>query len=434
MGYAPCVNLDVCRREAVSPMPRGMNATFLLCLIVALSVNAVVAVDEPLVPVDFEGPQHAYFESQPRDSFTKIISSIERNLLGLDISDETQYLGGLLKALNVPASSQVLVYSATSLQLPFISLRQPRAIYFNDDVYVGHVRGGRIEVISIDPNLGAIFSIFDIPRSAGQATVVERSGRCMNCHANVSTGKVPGVVIKSVMPGPNNGSLDSFRRDQLGHQVPIEERFGGWHVTGADEFEAHRGNQTGRYVEGKIVTSPAKAGDYADLSVYLRTTSDILPLLVMEHQAAFSNKLTELVYRWREARGAAAERGLDQRIEDFVRYALFADEAKLPPGGFAGDAEFRRDFAATGRRDAQGRSLRDFDLQTRLFRYRCSYMIDSAHFRGIPAPLRERIFARMRQALDPAKPDPEYAYLSVGEKTAIVEILRATMFAKPANG
>jgi hypothetical protein len=399
-----------------------------------IAVQAAFAAEEPVAPVDFEGPEHAYFESTPRDSFTTIIPSIERNLLGLDVSNETEYLGGLLKALNIPESSQVLVYSATSLQLAFISLGQPRAIYFNDDVYVGHVRGGRIEVISIDPNLGAIFSIFDIPRSKGQATVVERSGRCMNCHANDSTGKVPGVVIKSVIPGPNNGALDSFRRDQLGHQVPLAERFGGWHVTGADAFEAHRGNQTGRYVDGKIVTSPAKVGDFADLSVYLRSTSDILPLLVMEHQAAFSNKLTELVYRWREARGSAAERVLNQQIDAFVRYALFADEAKLPSGGFVGDADFRRDFAAAGRKDSQGRSLRDFDLKTRLFRYRCSYMIDSAHFRGIPAPLRERIFARMRQALDPATPDPEYAYLPPGEKAAIIEILRATMFAKPANG
>jgi len=102
-------------------------------------------------------------------------------------------LGSLLNVLKIPVSSQVLVYSATSLQLSYISVKYPRAIYFNDDVYVGHVRGGRIEVISVDPELGAIFSIFDIPLGPGQPTVVERSGRCMNCHANTATGEVPGL-------------------------------------------------------------------------------------------------------------------------------------------------------------------------------------------------------------------------------------------------
>jgi len=406
----------------------GMKGIAVACGVWGLALLHGIAADETVPPVDFEGPEHGYLENALKDPFSKLVSSIEKGQLALDTSSETAYLESLFKVLKVPVSSQLLVYSATSLQLSYISVRYPRAIYFNEDIYVGHVRGGRLEVIAIDPELGAIFSIFDIPRGPGQPTVVERSGRCMNCHANAATGEVPGVVMKSVMPGPNNGALDSYRRDQLGHQVPLEERFGGWHVTGADRFEKHYGNLLGRYVDGKIVTEPARVGQYGDLSNYLRPTSDILPLLVFEHQAAFSNRLTELVYRWREARGSASDKNLTARIDSFVRYALFADEAALPPGGFEGDADFRRDFADAGRKDLKGRSLRDFDLKTRMFRYRCSYMIDSAQFRGIPAPLRDRIFARMRQALDPSVPDPAYGYLGVAEKTAIVEILRGTMF------
>jgi hypothetical protein len=393
------------------------------------------ALAEEIIPsVDFEAPEHGYYDTQPRDPFSKLASSIAKGQLAIDTSSETRYLGDLLKVLNVPASSQALVYSATSLQLSYISIEHPRAMYFNEDVYVGHVRGGRIEVISMDPELGAIFSIFDVPRKPGQPVTVERSERCMNCHANGSTGRVPGVVLKSVMPGPNNGSLDSYRRDQIGHQVPLADRFGGWHVTGAEGFSDHRGNLLGRYVDGKIVTSPALPGQYADLSVYLRPSSDILPLLVLDHQAAFTNKLTELVYRWRGARVRGAEAGLQEKIDEFVRYTLFADEVPLPKGGFPGDPDYRRDFAAAGRTDSQGRSWREFDLKTRMFRYRCSYMLDTALFRGIPVPLQERIFGRMRQALDPAKPDPRYAYLPVAEKTAIVEILRGTMFARPSKG
>lgn len=433
MGYAACIDLG-CRPALLSRIVPLMNGCFLVFMMAGVGLGAVSFAAGTDVPVDFEGPEHAYFETVPRDPFSGFIKSIEQNSLGLDVSSESAYLRGLLKVLEIPESSQTLVYSATSLQLANISVRKPRAIYFKDDVYVGHVRGGRIEVISMDPNLGAVFFIFDIPQRTGQPTVVERSGRCMNCHANLSTGKVPGVVIKSVMPGPNNGSLDAFRRDQLGHQVPLSERFGGWHVTGVGEFTAHRGNLLGRYVEGKIETSLAEVGQFADLSDYLRTTSDILPLMLMEHQAGFSNKLTELVYRWREARGAAGDRLLGERIDQFVRYALFADEAKLPSGGFSGDADFRRDFGAAGRTDPRGRSLRDFDLKTRLFKYRCSYMIDSDQFRGIPQPLRERIFGRMRQALDPTVPDPAFAYLPAEEKAVIVEILRGTMFAKAASG
>lgn len=433
MKYAAWMKLG-CGPLLLSGKCGGMNGIVSGAWSVWLAAGLVSFGATPDAAVDFEGPEHAYFESVPRDPFSKFIPDIEQNRLGLDLSGESAYLRGLLKILNVPESSQTLVYSATSLQLANISIRKPRAIYFNEDVYVGHVRGGRIEVISIDPNLGAVFFIFDIPGRAGQSVVVERSGRCMNCHANLSTGKVPGVVIKSVMPGPNNGSLDAFRRDQLGHQVPLAERFGGWHVTGADAFTGHRGNLLGRYVRGTIETSPAKVGQFADLSDYLRATSDILPLLVMEHQAGFSNRLTELVYRWREARGQSAGQALERHVESFVRYALFAEETGLPPGGVQGDADFRRDFVQAGRKDAGGRSLRDFDLTTRLFKYRCSYMIDSGHFRGIPQGLKDLIFARMRRALDVAVPDPLFAYLPAGEKQAIVEILRGTMFARASGG
>src|SRR5688572_8640746 len=173
----------------------------------------------------------------------------------LDRSSEKAFLNSFLKILNVPASSQLLVFSTTSLQLRFISPSNPRAIYFNEDIYVGYIPGGRIEVVALDPELGAIFYIFDIP--GGQAPIrYERSNRCMNCHATDDTGYVPGLVIKSVVPASNGASLDSFRRLQSGHGVPFADRFGGWHVTGKHGITNHWGNVIGRYVNGEIVRAP----------------------------------------------------------------------------------------------------------------------------------------------------------------------------------
>jgi len=415
-------------------MFRGMEAMRAAVAVVGFAwVVSVQGADPVLAPVDFEAAEHGYWEEPPRDPFSAVKARIEDGSLNLDASGENGYVRSLLRHLEIPESSQLLCFSTTSLQLAFISLEQPRAIFFNEDVYVGVVQGGRIEVISIDPELGAIFSIFDVPRRPDQPVVVERSGRCMNCHANVSTGKVPGVVIKSVLPGPNRGTIDTYRKDLLGHQVPLAERFGGWHVTGADGFTEHRGDRTGRYVEGEIVTSPVRAGQAGSLADYLRPTSDILPHLVFEHQAAFTNRLIELVYRWRTLQQEGKEADLNGAILEFLQYATFAEEAKLPPGGVRGDGDFRKDFGAGGKRDAQGRSLRDFELEGRIFRYRCSYLLEGRMFAGIPAELRQRILIRLRNGLDPRRADPAFAHLPATEKQAILEIVRDTVPGLPTG-
>ena len=164
----------------------------------------------------------------------------------------------LLAALDVPISSQMLVFSNTSLQLRLISPRNPRALYFSDDLYVGWVPGGRIEIVGLEPELGGIYYIFDVPRGE-QPVRIEHSDRCMNCHAGDDTGRVPGLVVKSVMPGPVGGSLDAYRREQSGHGIPLADRFGGWVVTGAGNFP-HKGNAIGRYLGGELTSVPLAPG------------------------------------------------------------------------------------------------------------------------------------------------------------------------------
>src|ERR1041384_392816 len=149
-------------------------------------------------------PPHNYWKRPLKDRFTLLKDDLEAGRVPLDYSSEKAFLISVLRAFRIPASSQMLVFSTTSLQLRFISPSNPRALFFNEDVYLGYIPGARMEIVSLDPEVGGIFYIFDIPR-AGEPIRVERSDRCMNCHAGDDTGHVPGLVIKSVVPGPTGG-------------------------------------------------------------------------------------------------------------------------------------------------------------------------------------------------------------------------------------
>jgi len=199
---------------------------------------------------DIDAPPHNYRQRTPTDKFTQLKDALESGKLQLDRTSEKAFVLSLLRTLDVPATSQMLVFSTTSLQLSLISPANPRALYFNENTYVGYVPGGRVEILSLDPELGGIYYIFDIPRDTGPVRV-ERSERCMNCHAGDDTAHVPGLVIKSVIPGQRGGSLTAYRLGQTGHAVPFDQRFGGWYVTGDHGITNHFGNVTGRLAEGK---------------------------------------------------------------------------------------------------------------------------------------------------------------------------------------
>lgn len=388
---------------------------------------------------DIEQPPHRYSQRTPQDRFTRLIGDLESGRIALDRTGEQAFLVSLLRVLEIPVSSQMLVFSTTSLQLSLISPSNPRALYFNEDVYLGYVPGGRIEIVSLDPELGGIFYIFDVPKEA-RPLRVERSDRCMNCHSGDDTGHVPGLVIKSVLPGQTGGSLTAYRVNQTGHGIPFEQRFGGWHVTGRHGITNHWGNLTGRFVAGDLVKIANPAGERFKWSKYPAATSDILPQLLHEHQAGFVNRVVEASYRARTALHAgngqltgAQSAELDEQANIVTRYLLFADEAPLPEGGLEGDAAYAADFSRTRRATKDGLSLKDLDLCTRLFKHRCSYMIYSPVFAGLPAVMKERVYRRMKEALSAERPDKEYAHLSATEKAAIRKILQATLADLPAG-
>ncbi len=389
---------------------------------------------------DIEAAPHRYSATVPQDRFTRLKADLEAGRIKLDSRNERAFVESLLAALAVPKSSQLLVFSTTSLQLRLITPSSPRALYFSDDLYVGYVPRGRIEIISLDPKLGAIFHIFDIPRRDGEAIRVERSERCMNCHADEETQHVPGLIVKSVVPGPRGGSLDTLTRLPTGHGVPLDVRFGGWYLTGAETLGEHWGNTIGRFTPEGIARIPVTPGTTFDFADYPAATSDLLAHLVHEHQAGFVNRAVEAGYRARtylfaDGESLTAEHAqiLDEQAALLTRYLLFADEAPLPKGGVAGDADFRADFLRARRPASNGASLRDFDLEHRLFGNRCSYMIYSPVFTGLPDPMKMRVYRNLSAALSVDAPDAEYAWMPAEEKRTIRTILKETLSDLPAD-
>ena len=384
---------------------------------------------EPVTYRDFDAPPHLYRQRTPADRFSRMKADLESGRIALDRTSELAFLKSLLRELEVPMSSQMLVFSTTSLQLRLISPSNPRAIFFSDDIYIGYIPGGRVEVLSLDPELGAIFSIFDIPRDE-RPLRIERSERCMNCHGSADSAYVPGLVMKSVVPGQRGGSLNAFRIEQTGHGIPFEQRFGGWYVTGRSGIASELGNVLGRYANGVMVKQRLEPGALFDFARYPVATSDVLPQLLLEHQAGFVNRVVEASYRARTALHASGGnltpeqmRELDEQARIVTRYVLFADEVPIPAGGLAGDAEFRKEFQNA----RPATTLRELDLHTRLLKRRCSYMIFSPVFEGLLPQMKQRIFHRLGEALNAEKPDAEYAYLPADEKREIRGILKTLL-------
>ena len=418
----------VCHNPRESPAKFGVQRTMKCAILVLLvALLAVPAAEGAKRLRDFEKPPHNYWQRAPQDQFTKIKDSLESGKLPLDRTSEKAFVISLLKAIDITPSTQTLVYSTTSLQLSRISPRNPRALYFNEDVYVGWVPGGQIEIASIDPALGGIYYIFNVPRGPGQIRV-ERSTRCFNCHAEFEHGRVPGLLLKSVVPGPGGGSLESFRSDTTGHGIPFKDRFGGWHLTGKHGITEHWGNMVGTLSPAGLKKFANPPGKQFRWATYPVATSDVLAHLLHEHQVGFVNRAVKATYDTREALQKGGDKTLvEKHARILVRYLLFADEAPLPKGGIEGDGLLKSYFAKRARKASNGISLRDLDLNTRLFKHRCSYMIHSAAFAGLPPVLKQRVLSQLRMAVGSTQLNQDFAYLPPAEKKAIAQILTETV-------
>lgn len=410
----------------------------LIPLILSLAPPAKAVETEIL----FREAPHKYLEYSPDDRFARFQKALQKNEVKLDTADDKTFLASVLKALDVPVSSQLLVFSASSLQSEIINPRNPRALYFNEDTYIGYVPGGKVEIIAMDPAMGAMFYIFERLRPGGGVPAITRSDKCFNCHAGNATRRVPGLIAESLLPMLSGASLETYRRDEQGHQIPLEKRFGGWHLTGQHHLkdEQNLSNLMGRTSSSRgFEKTRIEPGQMSNLDLHLLPTSDILPHLVHEHQIGFENRVFHAAYVMRkllaDGRGMvpmAAKDEVEKLADELARYVLFADEAKLPSQGVEGDAAFIREFQRNKKAVSAGPSLKDFDLKTRIFKYRCSYMLYTDSWQKLPAALRERVYFKMGEGLREQNPNPAYAHLPAEEKRAIRAILKETLPGLPA--
>jgi hypothetical protein len=362
-----------------------------------------------------------------RDPIALLNERLKRGEAALERRGPSGYLQSVLEALGVPVESQLLVFSKTSFQAPKIGPKNPRAIYFNDTVSVGWVRGGEVlEFVGQDPTQGAVFYTMS---QASDTPVFERSDSCVSCHASEATHYVPGMFIGSVFPGVDGTTMygPAYTTD---HRSPFEIRWGGWFVTGTHKAARHMGNAVAKDASDLTAMITPQTVHVTDLegrfdkTGYLSPHSDLVALLVIEHQAKMLNLITRVGW---EARIGEKESGrtLDQAAAELVDYLLFVDEATLP-GPITGTSRFAEVFTAQGPRDSRGRSLRELSLEKRLLRYPCSYLIYSEPFDALPATAKAAIYERMWEVLSGRDTAPRYNVLSAADRNAIVEILRDT--------
>jgi len=372
-------------------------------------------------------PAIRYDSTPSRDPIARLNQRLKNGEVTLERRGPSGYLQSVLEALHVPVESQLLVFSKTSFQAPKIGPKNPRAIYFSDTLAVGWVRGGEVlEFVGQDPAQGSVFYTM---AQASDKPVFERNDSCVSCHASETTHYVPGMFVGSVFPGVDGTTMygPAYTTD---HRSPFEIRWGGWFVTGTHHATRHMGNTVAADpADLSAMITPASVhvtsleGRF-DPTGYLSLHSDLVGLLVLEHQAKMLNLVTRVGW---EARIGEKESGrtLDQAAAELVDYLLFVDEATLP-GPIAGTSRFAEVFTAQGPRDSRGRSLRDLSLETRLLRYPCSYVIYTEPFDGMPAKAKTAVYARMWEILSGQEKDRRYAVLTPADRRAILEILNDT--------
>ena len=380
------------------------------------------------------------------DPVTLLQERLTRGESKLEYHPDYGYLPSVLGNLQVLPASQVLVFSKTSFQAVRISPHMPRALYFNDRVSVGWVRGGDVvEIASVDPRQGVVF--FTLDQGESPSPRIQRRDDCLQCHASGTTLGVPGLMVRSVYPDVSGMPLSHGGTFITDHRSPLNKRWGGWYVTGTHGSQTHMGNM--RYLDSNTprpgAPNSSNVTDLArlfDAGAYLTPHSDIVALMVLEHQTRMQNLITRVGFETRmalasqiavhEALKRPASEVSDSSIgriynpaDVLVSYMLFADEAPLQ-AHVAGTSTFAAEFANQGPRDRRGRSLRQFDLTRRLFRYPCSYLIYSEAFDNLPEPARQRVYRRLWEVLSGLDTSPTFKSLSASDRQSILEILRET--------
>jgi len=417
----------------MKPLPTTLVSALLL-------VASASAVDLDRAPIN-------YPTAATDNKVTALVERLRKGTTKLTRTSDHGYLKSLLKEFAVPESSQVLVFSKSSLQRSRIGPKTPRALYFTDDVSIGFCRNGDVlEVAATDPNLGTVFYTLDQDPKGGP-TFTRQTESCLICHGSSRNQGFPGHLIRSLSTDRQGELVLSRGSKTVDHSTPFADRWGGWYVTGTSGKQEHQGNQIvggwswarDKQPAGRNVTD---LKPYFTAANYLTPHSDIVALMVLEHQGEAQNRLTranfqtrlalheqtELNKAFKEPVGTRNE-GITKRIhwacEPVVKYLLFSEEAKLSDA-VAGTSGFAAEFAARGPFDAKKRSLREFDLKTRLFKYPLSYVIYSKLFDALPDEAKARVYLRLWEVLTGADTSDDFAHLTKADRQAVLEILHET--------
>jgi len=389
--------------------------------------------DKGVVP-DPDDPAIEYSSRPTTDAVAILNREIKAVKVPLRFDSKQGYLLSVLEALHVPIQSQMAVFSKTSVQAPRINPRNPRTLFFNDSVAIGWVRGGFIEVAVQDPRQGVIF--YTLAQSPAETPQFTRHNECLTCHNSNNAMGVPGMLVRSQFTAPNGTTMPWLGNYVSDHRSSFEERWGGWYVTGKTGAMRHMGNAVvtdGSNPESIMTDQTSNLASLAgrfDTDAYLSPYSDIVALMVFEHQMHMMNLLTRIGWQARRLlrNGNAQDSqtsSLKASAEELVDYMLFVDEATLS-NKIEGTSGFMEKFSAGGPSDSRGRSLRQFDLEHHLMRYPCSYMIYSDVFDALPSEAKGAVYQRMWLILSRAVADAKYARLSPSGRQAVLEILRET--------
>lgn len=405
-------------------------------LLVATS-GVVIAQRPDAFGASKDHPAIQYSRTQADDPIAQLNRKLDAGEATLGTNGRSSYLTSVLAALQVPVESQMLVFSQTSVQGDDINYLNPRALFFNDSVAIGWVRGTTVlEAMALDPRQGAVFYTLD--QRKGPEARFTRDDSCLSCHLTWDTFAVPGLLTTSMYPLPDspNAYANGFVTD---HRSPFDQRWGGWYVTGNHGGARHIGNVPvmpvdkgkGRITPGNRIVDSLTG--LLDLDGFLTPYSDVVSLLVFNHQTHMTNLITRLGWEARVAErdGTADPSRVARAAADLVDYMLFVDEAALlgPVKGTSGYAER---FAALGPADSKGRSLRQFDLTRRTFKYPCSYMIYSPSFEALPASAKAAAYDRLWAVLSGQVTGQKYRRLTAADRQAVIEILRETKRDLPA--
>lgn len=397
-----------------------LRLSVVVAVLVAGSWAALVAQRMDAFVDSRHHPAIAYGRGTIETAVARLNERLSAGTASLPFDPQTGYLKATLEALDISSDSQVLVYSPTSFQASRITQQNPRAIYFNDTVAVGWIRGADLlEITAQDPRHGTIF--YSIGQTEAERPQFNRQEQCVSCHLTWDTLGVPGLTVKTTFPRKAPGEF--LNGGPVDHRRPMAERWSGWFVTGLQVPSSHMGNRPliqPTPPEGPAPRLSSVEGQF-DTAGYLRTTSDIVALMILEHQTQASNLITWAGWEARlgdPARTKAA-------AEALADYLLFVGEAPIPEP-IAGSPAFTEAFMSRGPRDTKGRSLRDLKLNGRLMQYPLSYMVYTPMFDALPDAAASLVRSRLRAVLAGEDPSPKYAHVTVPDRQAIREILRET--------